>query len=258
MKTNEPEIEIMSVVFKNLSKNGYLKIIKHRIAQGLNTVIFTPNPQMLLGAKKDENALYSLRKADINLPDGFGLIIASKILQTPIRERVCGIDFAQELLALAQKEGLSVFLLGSKAGRAQEARENLKKRYPCLKICGTHHGYFNKHGKENMAVVEKIRKAKPDLLFVCFGFPEQEKWVVQNLASLPSVKLAIGLGGSIDVWSGHIKRAPKIFRQLCIEWLWRAVKEPRRLKILFDIPHFFIAVLIDKKTKSAPQKAKRP
>jgi N-acetylglucosaminyldiphosphoundecaprenol N-acetyl-beta-D-mannosaminyltransferase len=114
----------------------------------------------------------------------------------------------------------------------------MRVRYPTLQICGVHHGYFDKSGAENAEVIKKIRTAAPDILFVCFGFPAQEKWITDNLSSLPSVKLALGLGGSLDVWSGNIRRAPLLVQKAGLEWLWRTVLEPKRARIFLDIPHF--------------------
>lgn len=251
------KIKIMSIPFLNLSKEEYISTVKKRLLSQEKTVIFTPNPQMLLGAKKDKEIRKILQKSDINLPDGSGIIIASKLLRSPIKETVCGIDFAEAILSIAQEQGLSVFLLGGKEGRADEAKEALKNKFPSLNICGTHHGYFKKQGKENEAVIGKLKTVSPDIIFVCFGFPEQEKWIVENIDHLPSCKLAMGLGGSIDVWSGHVKRAPKLFRKMRLEWLWRAAREPRRMKIFLDIPRFLFAIL-SQKTKGHSAQSETP
>ena len=117
------KIEIMSVSFSNMSKEDYKNTVSKRIDNGERTIIFTPNPQMLLGARKDSATREILQKADIGIPDGSGIIIASKILRSPIKETVCGIDFAEDILCVAQEKGLSVFLLGSKEGRAEKASE---------------------------------------------------------------------------------------------------------------------------------------
>ena len=251
------KIKIMSVPFENLSKAEYESAVRARLASGDKTVIFTPNPQMLLGAKKDLQAKKALQQADINIPDGCGIIIASKILRPPLKEAVCGIDFAENILSIAQEQKLSVFLLGGKEGRADAAQDALKIKFPDLNICGTHHGYFQKQGKDNEAVVKKINLCAPDIIFVCFGFPEQEKWIAHNAGLFPSCKLTMGLGGSIDVWSGEVKRAPKLFRKMRLEWLWRAIKEPRRLRILIDIPVFLFDIF-SQKIKGHPAKSETP
>ena len=130
---------------------------------------------------------------------------------------------------------------------AEAAAKNLKCRLPSLNICGTHHGYFEKSGKENYLVLEEIRAAAHDILFVCFGFPMQERWICDNLSSLTSVRIAMGLGGSLDVWSGNKKRAPKALQAMGLEWLWRSAFEPKRLKILLKIPKFLYFSLLQRK-----------
>ena len=247
------KVEIMSVPFLNLTREEYVNAVSARLNSNEQTVIFTPNPQMLLHAKRDASVQKLLQCADITLPDGSGIILASKILHSPLCEQICGIDFAEELLSLASQNGLSVFLLGGRSGRAEEAMIRLKEKFPTLNVCGTYHGYFDKQGIENIPVVEKIVLAKPDIIFVCFGFPYQESWIVQNVPAFPFCKLAIGLGGSIDVWSGHARRSPLLFRKMRLEWLWRTVREPRRIRIFWDIPAFLIAVLKEKKLKGDPQ-----
>ncbi len=241
------KVNILSVNFEIKSKTEQLATVKDRLNRGLVTKIFTPNPQILLHAAKDKKALDILHSSDINLPDGVGILIAAKLLGGDIPERISGIDFAEELLHLAAEKGYSVFLLGGKSGRAHKAERSLLEKIPHLNICGCHNGYFNKKGAENEKVKKIIEQAHPDFLFVCLGSPIQEEWIINNLSSLPSVKLAIGLGGSIDVWSGKLKRAPSLLRAYGLEWLWRTVKEPKRMKIFMDIPKFFICIEAQKR-----------
>jgi N-acetylglucosaminyldiphosphoundecaprenol N-acetyl-beta-D-mannosaminyltransferase len=173
----------------------------------------------------------------MNIPDGIGVRIAARLRDARI-ESMSGIDLGESLLSIAARSGLRVFFLGAKRGIAKKAAENMRVRHPTLQICGTQHGYFDKSGEKNAAVLEKIRSASPDILFVCFGFPAQERWITDNLASLPSVKLAMGLGGSLDVWSGNLRRAPLLIQKAGLEWLWRTVLEPKRARIFLDIPRF--------------------
>ncbi len=233
---------ILSVKFKMADTNAHLREICRQIKEKKQTLIFTPNTQILLSAQKSKSESALLQKADILIPDGAGVYLASKMLGAPLPSRMGGIDFAERLLAIAEKNRLSVFLLGGKAGVAKRASETLCGRYPKLRICGTQHGYFQKHGNENTAVVKKIKRAAPDILFVCFGYPLQERWLAENMSKLPSVRVGMGLGGSLDVWSGNIRRAPHAIQALGLEWLWRTALEPRRIKIFLDIPHFLALV----------------
>ena len=141
-----------------------------------------------------------------------------------------GIDTAYFLLRYAEIKGFSVFFLGGKDGVAKKAAKCLMHKMPLLKICGTHHGYFDKSAEsaENQAVIRALCKAKPDILFVCMGFPAQERWITENIDRLPSVSVAMGIGGSLDVWAGDVRRAPMVFRVLDLEWLWRCMTQPER------------------------------
>ena len=219
------------------SKRELLSHLAADLKHGRQSAIFTPNSQMLLAASKDRELRKLLNSSELNIPDGVGVRLAARLRGVRL-ESMSGIDLAEELLSVAASKGYRVFFLGAKRGVAEKAAENMRVRYQTLQICGMHHGYFDKSGAENAAVLKKIRTAVPDILFVCFGFPAQEKWIADNLASLPSVKLALGLGGSLDVWSGNLRRAPLLIQKAGLEWLWRTVLEPKRARIFVDIPHF--------------------
>ena len=192
--------------------------------------VFTPNPSMVLRCLREPALKRLLSTGDLLLPDGVGILLAARLAGHPIPCRMTGIDSAELLMALAERRGLSVFLLGGKGGVAKQAAQRLRERFPNLRICGTHHGYFDKtaDSSENHALMQVLRQAKPDLLLVGFGFPDQERWISENAKKLPDLRLAMGVGGSLDVWSGQKKRAPIPFRILGAEWLWRSVSRPRR------------------------------
>ena len=234
--------KILSVKICSSKKEEILRSLDKRIKKGIPTVIFTPNTKMLLQANASPAFLKILNSSSLNIPDGSGILIASRMLGGNIKQRITGIDFAASLLALAEKRGYRVFLLGSERGVAKKAKKNLKISFPKLKICGTHHGYFKKSGKENEKLLKKIRSAHPDILFVCLGSPIQEKWITKNARQISSLKLSIGLGGSLDVWAGKVSRAPKLIQIAGLEWLWRTIKEPKRARIFFDIPVFLFKV----------------
>jgi N-acetylglucosaminyldiphosphoundecaprenol N-acetyl-beta-D-mannosaminyltransferase len=238
--------KILSVNITTLTKREILVETVKRIKNERRTIIFTPNTQILLRAEKSASLAGLLERSDINIPDGIGIVIASKIKGGRIQCRVSGIDLASDILKIAQKKEYKIFLLGAKKGVAKKAAKNIKKRFPKIKICGTHHGYFNKNGEENQRVVKIIQKKKPDIVFVCFGYPTQERWIVDNSPSLPTVKILIGLGGTLDVWSGNIRRAPILFKALGLEWLYRTLKEPKRARIFLDIPIFLFKALTQK------------
>jgi N-acetylglucosaminyldiphosphoundecaprenol N-acetyl-beta-D-mannosaminyltransferase len=235
-----------------LTREKTLKLIERRLLSGKRTAIFTPNAEMLASAAKDSSICSLLNSSDINIPDGIGIYLASRLCFARLPERSTGIGTAEQILKIAEKHSLRVFLLGGKESVAHKAALSLKKRYPRLIICGTHHGYFDKHNacKENSSVIRSINTAKADILFVCFGFPLQESWIAENLPSLPSLRLAMGLGGSLDVWSGNIRRAPSWVQSIGLEWLWRAFREPKRAKRLLSLPKGLVSAITTKECRS--------
>ena len=243
---------ILGVRVCALPQKEIQKRIERRLLTGKSTAIFTPNAEMLSAAARDSSLRTLLNTSDINIPDGIGIYLASLVSSSRLPERSTGIDTAEQILKIAEKHSLRVFLLGGKKGVAKKAALSLKKRYPRLIICGTHHGYFDKYKlcKENNSVIRIINQAKADILFVCFGFPLQERWIAENLPSLPSVRLAMGLGGSLDVWSGNIRRAPSWMQNIGLEWLWRAFREPKRAKRLLSLPKGLVSAITAKECRS--------
>lgn len=240
MNQKIPTVKILGLPILSGSQQEARAYIARQIQNRRKLCIFTPNPEIIWHARKDESFHKRLRQADLLLPDGVGVVLAARLRGTPIKERITGIDTGEWLLQYAAEHALSVFLLGARRGVAQDAKQRLCKKLPNLLICGTHHGYFEKEkaGRQNQEVLKRIQAAKPDLLFVCFGSPAQEQWICDNLDALPFLRLAIGLGGVLDVWSGNCKRAPKIVQACRAEWIWRALREPRRLTRLFCLPAF--------------------
>ena len=235
-----PNVKILSVNITTAPVDEQIELLKHRLDKGIATKVFTPNTQMLLSAASNADTRRILNSSDLNIPDGIGLCLAAKRLGLAFPERTSGIDCAETIMTYAAKKGYSIFLLGGKHGRARCAERLLCQKYPGLKIAGCHNGYFEKSGVENQRVIRLINAVRPDIVFVCFGFPIQEQWICNNAQMLSGTKLIMGLGGSIDIWSGKLKRAPTYIQNRGLEWLWRAVKEPHRIRILFDIPKFIL------------------
>lgn len=200
--------------------------------------IVTPNPEFILSAQKDEAFCSVLNQADLSLADGIGVIYASKILGTPLKGRAPGVDFAQGLMTYLAASGLRLFLLGAKPGVAEQAAKNLKVSHPGLQICGTHDGYF----QQDESVVEAIHAAKTDVIFVCLGAPKQELWMARY-GFATGAKLAIGLGGCLDVFAGNVQRAPKAFQKAGLEWLYRLMKEPKRIGRMAKLPLILVDAL---------------
>ena len=215
----------------------------------LPRAVYTPNSE-IVQLCIEQNEYYDLiNSADLIIPDGIGVIKASRILSTPLKEKVAGIELGERTLAIAANKGYSIYFLGAKPGVAELAAQKMREKYPALTVAGVHDGYFKKEGEENEAVLTEIRAAAPDVLYVCLGVPAQEKWIAANRADLSPVKLCLALGGSLDVWAGNVKRAPKSFIKLGLEWFYRLCCEPRRIGRMMKLPKFLFGTYADKRRK---------
>ena len=221
------------------------QIIRFTREDGFHRVV-TLNAEMLEQCSKDGDICEFVRSADLIVPDGQGVILASRILGTPLKEKVAGCELGESLVSVAGKESLRVFFLGGKEGVPERAAEKLKEKYPDFCAAGTHHGYFDKTGEENQAVLELIQKSGANVLFVCFGFPQQDQWMERNRAKLPGVRVGIGLGGSLDSYAGVVKRAPSFWIRCNLEWLYRVFQRPSRLLRVAKIPVLMIRVMGDR------------
>ncbi len=195
--------------------------------------VVTPNPEIVMLAKENAKLKSALAGAALVLPDGVGIVKGAKILGRPMKEKVPGIDFACGVMSRLAEQGGSVYLFGAKPGVAEKAAETLGARFPGLVIAGTSDGYFS----DDAPIIEKIKKAEPDLLLVCLGAPKQELWMAKEEGALPA-GLMCGLGGSLDVFAGTVKRAPESWQKLGLEWLYRLMKEPRRIGRMMKLPLF--------------------
>ena len=205
-------------------------------------LIVTPNAEIVESASKTPKLRRIINEeAAMVIPDGVGLIYASKLKGDPIQEKVAGIDFARSAIERCAKLGRSVYLLGSKPGVAEAAATNLQKEIPGLKIAGFRDGYFQPD--EETAVVEAVNESGADFLCVALGSPKQEYFVIKHRDAL-QVKAAAGLGGSLDIWSGNLNRAPEFYIDHGLEWLYRMIQEPRRFKRLPALPIFLIKAAI--------------
>ena len=172
-----------------------------------------------------------LNQADLVLPDGIGVVYSAKILGTPLKERVAGFDFACDMLDVLDEMGGRLYLLGSKPGVAEEAGRRILEQHPNIVLCGVHDGYF----QDSDPVAREVAQAQPDLLFVCLGAPKQEKWIAR-FGLLTGAKLAIGLGGALDVFAGNVDRAPEKWRRMGLEWAYRLSREPKRIGRMAKLP----------------------
>lgn len=202
--------------------------------------VFTPNSEIIMAAYRDPEFCNLLNSSDLLTADGIGVVYASKIVKNPIAERAAGYDIACRTLEKLARLGGSLYLFGSKPGVAELAAANIESRYSGVKVVGMSDGYFDE--VKEKVIIEDIKRTKPDLLFVCLGAPKQERWISAHKSEL-GAKVCMGIGGSLDVFAGTVKRAPEFYTKHGIEWLYRLMKQPSRFVRMLDLPRFGLKVL---------------
>lgn len=235
-------VDILGVRIDNLTMEEAVSRLRAMAKEERVHTVFTPNSEILYVAKNDAGFRGILNASDLNTADGIGVVHAGKILGEPIKERVAGFDLASAFLPVMEQDGLRLFLFGSAEGVAAKARDNLLKQYPNLKIAGLRNGFF----EDEEAVVKEINQANPDVVFVCLGAPKQEKFIAKYREQF-NAKILMGLGGSIDVFAGEVKRAPDFFIKTHLEWFYRLAKNPRRIGRMMALPKFAVSVIRSKK-----------
>ena len=242
--------DVLGVKFDNVAIEQAVALA-YDIISGTNekTYIVTPNPEIVWMARRNDDLKTALSCAGLVLPDGVGIIIGAKILGTPISEgRVPGIDFAEALFTKMSQFGGSIYLFGAKPGVAERAGLLLEQRYLGLTIAGFSDGYYD----DEERIINSINTVSPDVLLVCLGSPKQELWMRDNISRL-NVRVCIGLGGSLDVFAGNVKRAPVVFRKAGLEWLYRLFREPRRIIRMLKLPLFLLLTIWHRLSGKAEQ-----
>ena len=202
--------------------------------------VYTPNSEIIMAAYRDKEFCDILNRSELLTADGIGVVYASKILGKPINERAAGYDIACEVLKKLNGTEHRLFLFGGKPGVAETAKEKLLQKYPELNIVGCRNGYFKEDEEEG--IIEEINSTGADIVFVCLGAPKQEKFIDRYRDKL-NVRVAMGIGGSLDVFAGTAQRAPDFFCKYGIEWLYRLLKDPKRIGRMMDLPKFGITVV---------------
>ncbi|GHU74448.1 N-acetylmannosaminyltransferase [Clostridia bacterium] len=213
---------------------GYLK-------SGKFHSVYTPNPEMLMLASKSAEFSAVLKRADLLLADGIGIVIAARRNKVKIPERSPGCDTIEALFPLMNNAKMSLYILGAAPGVAQKALERVAQKYPNIVAAGCGDGYFD--DEKERIIIKEIQRLKPNLLLVGLGSPKQENFIHRHRKELP-VSVAVGCGGTIDVLAGNVKRAPSVFRKLGLEWLCRLLSQPSRAGRMLQIPVFLIKVLM--------------
>jgi exopolysaccharide biosynthesis WecB/TagA/CpsF family protein len=204
--------------------------------------VCTVNPEFLMIAQRDSLFYTILQRVDLCAPDGVGLLWAARRLGHRLPERVTGSDGVPMIAERAASAGWAIFFLGAAPGVAEKAAAALAVRYPGLQIAGTYAG--SPAPDEEDGIIERVNKSGARILFVAYGAPQQDKWIARNLHRFTSVRVAIGVGGSLDFAAGEAKRAPLWMRQAGIEWLYRLLRQPRRARRMLRLPRFVFAVLL--------------
>ncbi|MCZ8536641.1 WecB/TagA/CpsF family glycosyltransferase [Paenisporosarcina quisquiliarum] len=226
-----------------LTYEGIISELQQKMARNEQSTIIAVNPEKVITANRDSQVKSLINESTFQIPDGVGVLLASKLKGGRITSRVTGVDMMGKLLDFAALEGHPVYFYGAKEEVVTKAISEIQKDRPQLKVAG----YTNGYEKDESALVQRIHESGAKMLFVALGSPKQELWIKRNLANLPNVLVFQGVGGSFDVFSGMVKRAPAFFRKFGLEWLYRLASNPSRIKRQMNLPIFLWRVLIGKK-----------
>lgn len=233
------KVNVLGVEFDNLTLLEFKKVFLQRIKDQKSTLIVTANPEIVMQANNDAAFMNLIKNdADFITADGIGIVLAGKIQHIPVKERVTGYDMFVWFLKIANEQKKRVYLIGAKAEIASLVDAKLRKEYPDLQIAKVEDGYF----KEDLETVAKrIKAAKPDMVFAALGCPRQEQLLaILKKQGVPAIMM--GVGGSFDVFSGKVRRAPKFFQKIHLEWFYRLATNPARIGRMQALPKFIVNV----------------
>lgn len=234
-------VHVLGVRFHRMTSRQVVEQLLFWVAEGSRRMMITAGPEFVMLTRRDPDLHRIARSADIITPDGIGVLWAARRAGHILQERVTGVEVTLGLLETAnqRKQGLRVFLLGANQITLDQCLQNFRQQFPNCNFAG-HPGYFS--DAEWPSLLETVGEYAPNLWLVGLGQPRQEKLIFDNLKHLPPC-IAIGVGGSIDVWGGAVKRAPKVLRNLNLEWLYRLLRQPKRWRRQLALPHFIWQVL---------------
>ncbi len=236
-------LEILGCPIDVLTMDTAVEHISSAIANTGTCQVVTANAEILYAAQHDPELFVILQDAGLVTADGMGVILASRILGTPLAERVAGYDLLHALAARSERTGWKIYLLGAKQEVVDAAAANLRRMYPAITIAGKHHGYFAQ--EETGSVLHDIKQTGADILFVALGAPRAEKWIYANL-NKSGASIGIGVGGSFDILAGVSVRAPLWMQRIGLEWLFRLWRQPSRIWRMLALPKFIWMVLWNK------------
>lgn len=233
-------VKILGIPVDRVDMKTAVARINSFIRNGKPHHVITLNAEILYRARTDSSLKNVIDQAHLITPDGAGVVWAARRLGAPLPERVTGIDLLQEVARRAARKRWNLFLYGGKPGVAQESARVLQARFPGLRVSGTAHGYLSP--PEEKELLAGLRRNPPHILLVALGAPRQEFWIREHLDDL-RIPVCIGVGGSLDVISGKVKRAPLFWRRMGLEWLYRLLRQPQRAGRMLVLPRFAWAVL---------------
>ena len=237
-------IRILDVQVHSTTTEETLRMARQFMAEPRLHQIATVNPEFVMTAQDNPEFRRVLNQADLCIPDGIGLLMAGRWLGTPLRERVAGSDLVYDLAAECAQQGWKLFLLGAAPGVADQAAEIFRAEYPGILIAGTYSG--SPALDENDAIVQRVNESSADMLFVAYGAPAQDLWIARNAQALKNIRLAMGVGGSLDFITGEAIRAPQWVRSIYLEWFYRLIREPWRWKRMMALPKFALRILLSR------------
>ncbi|MCA9765817.1 MAG: WecB/TagA/CpsF family glycosyltransferase [Carnobacterium sp.] len=239
------KVDILHVLFDNVTQKEMLVVLMNRVKKNKKTFVVTANPEIVMYANEHQEYMHLLKQANFITADGIGIVKASKIMSTPIVERVAGYDLMLDLFKEAHLLEKSIYLLGAKQEVIEATAKKIETELPGIQLVGYENGYFE---LSDEIVMRNVLKTNPDMVFVGLGFPKQEKWI-EHYLQLADKGLVMGVGGAFDAYTGKVKRAPDCFIKMNLEWFYRLVKQPSRLMRMRVLPKFLISVYVESKNQ---------
>ncbi|WP_306433020.1 WecB/TagA/CpsF family glycosyltransferase [Paenibacillus sp. J31TS4] len=238
----------MGIPFPKLTFEKAVHILEEVIDRPYEKLfhVITVNPEIVMSSQHDKRLRAIVDEAGLITADGIGIVKISQVKGNGLPERVTGYDMMMRLLETGNRKGWSFYLLGCDEETSVKAAETIRERYPNVRIAGRRNGFFKPEDDE--AIVRDIQAARPDVLLVALGAPKAEEWIYRYKAELPA-KLAMGIGGSLDVLAGKVKRAPVFWQKANLEWLYRLLNQPSRWRRQLVLPKFAVRALLYKEEK---------
>lgn len=248
------KIELLGINISSISMDEVLKVVSSGLKNKKQLFITTPNPEIVVASQIDEGLREAINGSDVAVPDGVGIVWASKILKGKILHRTRGRELFIKLLEMANENSLKVFLLGSTKSVIEASIETVHKKFPAVDISGDNYIALDQNADfvskssstKHCEIINHINRIKPDILFVALGAPKQEKWIARYLPEL-NIRVAMAVGGTLDYFSGKASLPPKILADLGLEWLWRLIKEPWRIRRIINAVVIFPILIFKRK-----------